>query len=162
MCDSNVNMTNCDFDLLYNRPFCPPVMYHLLVDLGRPLNDKILIVLAIKIAASFLLRGSFDDLYKFISSNSQWISDVIETDFVYYHPTNTIIDNCGLRWVVNCLQSSEMMEHRRQNIQKWNTYIQSIDLGNRVSLCFPLHDRGTHYSRYVAICNSLIDGTFHL
>lgn len=155
-------MTNCDFDLLYNRPFCPHVMYKKLVDLGRPLNDKILIVLAIKIAASFLLRGSLDDLYKFISSNSQWISDVIETDFVYYHPTNTIIDNCGLRWVTNCFQTYYNIERHRETVHKWNNYVQSIDLGDRVSLCFPLHDHGTHYQYYIHICNELIDGTFHL
>ncbi len=155
-------MTNCDFDLLYNRPFCPHVMYKKLVDLGRPLNDKILIVLAIKIAASFLLRGTLDDLYKFISSNSQWISDVIETDFVYYHPTNTIIDNCGLRWVTNCFQTYYNIERHRETVHKWNTYVQSIDLGNRVSLCFPLHDHRTHYQYYIHICNELMDGTFHL
>jgi len=155
-------MTNCDFDLLYNRPFCPHVMYKKLVDLGRPLNDKILIVLAIKIAASFLLRGSLDDLYKFISSNSQWISDVIETDFVYYHPTNTIIDNCGLLWVTNCFQTYYNIERHRETVHKWNNYVQSIDLGDRVSLCFPLHDHGTHYQYYIHICNELMDGTFHL
>ncbi len=162
MCAANVNMTNCDFDLLYNRPFCPSVMYKKLVDLGRPLNDKILIVLAIKIAASFLLRGSLDDLYKFISSNSQWISDVIETDFVYYHPTNTIIDNCGLRWVTNCCQTYYNIERHRETVHKWNNYVQSIDLGDRVSLCFPLHNHGTHYQYYIHICNELMDGTFHL
>jgi hypothetical protein len=137
-------------------------MYKKLVDLGRPLNDKILIVLAIKIAASFLLRGSLDDLYKFISSNSQWISDVIETDFVYYHPTNTIIDNCGLRWVTNCFQTYYNIERHRETVHKWNNYVQSIDLGDRVSLCFPLHDHGTHYQYYIHICNELMDGTFHL
>lgn len=160
MCATNVTMTNCDLDLLYTRPFCPQVMYKKLVDLGRPLNDKILIVLAIKIAASFLMRGSFQDLYKFISVNSQWISDVIESDFVYYNPKNTIIDNCRLRWVANCCQTNYNIERHRETVHKWNTYVQSIDLGNRVSLCFPSVECDEYYLRYIDICNSIIDGTF--
>jgi hypothetical protein len=137
-------------------------MYKKLVDLGMPMNDKILIVLAIKIAASFLLRGSFEDIYKFISVNSQWISDVIESDFVYYNPNNTIVDNCGLRWVANCFQTYYHIERHRETVHKWNTYVQSIDLGNRLSLCFPMVDRDFHYYRYLNICNSLIDGTFNI
>jgi hypothetical protein len=155
-------MTNCDLHLLYSHPFCPSVMYKKIVDLGHPLNDNILIVLAIKIAVSFLLRGSLDDLYKFISVNSQWISDVIETDFVYYHPKNTIIDNCGLRWVTNCFQSEYNIERHRETLHKWNNYMQSIYLGDRISLCFPLGDSGVHYNRFLDICHALIDGTFHL
>jgi len=155
-------MSKCDLDVLYNATLYPPCIYKKLVDSDRPLDNDILILLAIKIAASFLLRGSLDDLYQFISSNSQWISDVIETDFVYYHPTNTLIDNCGLRWVVNYFQSSHNIHRHCETIHKWNNYVQSIDLGDRVSLCFPLHDRGTHYQYYIDICNALMAGTFHI
>ena len=156
------NTTIHDSEILYNRPYTPQMIYCKLVELERPLTDDIIVVLAIKIAASFFLHASLDHIYIFISNNTDWITAVIINDFIYYHPANTIIDNFGLRWIANCLQSFDIIEHRRQNIQKWNTYFQSIDLGNRVSSCFPRDDCDYHYNRYLTICNSLIDGSFCL
>jgi hypothetical protein len=154
--------TSCDLDILYNTPYSPSVIYGKMVELNMPFTDRILIILAIKIAVSFLIRGSFHDIYHFIAINSHWISDVIKNDFIYYNPSNTIIDNCRLRWFVNCFKYQSEIESRVQMIQKWNDYVESIDLGNRVEKCFPLIHYEIQYIHYMHICNELVSGTFCL
>jgi hypothetical protein len=154
--------TPYDVDILYNTPYSPSVIYKKMVELNLPFTDRILIILAIKIAVSFLIRGSFYDIYQFIANNSHWISEVIKNDFVYYNPNNTIVDNCRLRWFVNCFKNRSEIENRVQMIQKWNTYVESIHLGNQVEKCFPLMNYENQYIHYMHICNELLTGTFCL
>jgi hypothetical protein len=150
----------CDYHKISNHPFFqePYTIYHILVDNNVTMTDEIIIILCIKVASSFVIYGSYENMYSIIANNPKWITSEIICEFTYYKPSNSCIRRC----IYDLFETKEKIEERKKCIEVWDNYSDKICFGNRVEKYFPRTCNNEHVARFIDVCNNLLNGTYSI